>query len=163
MELSGEVLTGYFFHGIPGLQFISPKALRFLQGRMPQDAVYWINAADPASICGVQLEALQGTLPRRLPSTHLVYHGTKRVMVSQRQGRQLNFHTPPDDPNLPSYLGPLHHLLMRRFDPLRNITVETINDQPAAASPYLNVLRVAFETVPDYQKISLYRLRDDIK
>lgn len=162
MELSGEVLTGYFFHGIPGLQFISPRALRFLQGRLPQEAVYWINAADPASMCGVQLDEIRGTLPRRLPSTHLVYHGIKLVMVSQRHGKQLNFHVPPDDPDLTRYLGPLHHLLMRPFDPLRSITVETINDQPAATSPYLDVLRVAFETVPDYRKISLYRLRVDI-
>lgn len=162
MELSGEVLTGYFFHGIPGLQFISPRALRFLQGRLPQEAVYWINAADPASMCGVQLDEIRGTLPRRLSSTHLVYHGTKRVMVSQRHGKQLNFHVPPDNPDLARYLGPLHHLLMRHFDPLRSITVETINDQPAATSPYLEVLQVAFETVPDYKKISLYRMRDDI-
>jgi ATP-dependent Lhr-like helicase len=162
MELSGEVLTGYFFHGIPGLQFISPKALRFLQGRLPQAAVYWMNAADPASMCGVQLDAIRGKLPRRLPSTHLVYHGTKLVMVSQRQGKQLDFHAPPGNPDLARYLGPLHHLLMRPFDPLQSITVETINDQPAASSPYLDILRVAFETVPDYRKISLYRLRGDI-
>lgn len=162
MELSGEVLTGYFFHGIPGLQFISPKALRFLQGRLPQEAVYWINAADPASMCGVQLDEIRGKLPRRLPSTHMVYHGTNLVMVSRRHGKQLDFHAPPDDPDMTRYLGPLHHLLMRPFNPLRNITVETINGQPAVSSPYLDVLRVAFETVPDYRKISLYRLRGDI-
>ncbi len=31
MELSGEVLAGYFFEGIPGPQFISPQAFRRLQ------------------------------------------------------------------------------------------------------------------------------------
>ena len=160
--MAGEVLTGYFFHGIPSLQFISPRALQFLQGRLSQDAVYWFNAADPASMCGVQLDEIRGTLPRRLPSTHLVYHGAKLVIVSKRQGKQLDFHVTPDEPDMARYLGPLHHLLIRPFIPLRSITVETINDQPAATSPYLNVLRVAFEAVPDYRKISLYRLRGDI-
>jgi ATP-dependent Lhr-like helicase len=162
MELSGEVLTGYFFRGIPGLQFISPKALRFLQGRLPRNAVYWMNAADPASLCGVQLDEIRGKLPRRLPSTHLVYHGAKLVMVSQRQGKQLDFYAPPDDPDMARYLVPLHHLLMRPFNPLRSITVEIINGQPAASSPYLGILGVAFEAVPDYRKISLYQLRSDI-
>jgi hypothetical protein len=74
----------------------------------------------------------------------------------------LDFHVTPDEPDMARYLGPLHHLLMRPFTPLRSITVETINDQPAATSPYLNILRVAFEAVPDYRKISLYRLRGDI-
>ena len=46
MELSGEVVTGYFFLGIPGLQFMSPAALRLLPRSLPQDAVYWFNAAD---------------------------------------------------------------------------------------------------------------------
>ena len=161
MELSGEVLTGYFFNGISGLQFISPSALRFLQGRLPQDAVYWFNAADPVSLCGVQIDALRGMLPPRRPSTHLVYRGSRQVMVTQRYGKVLAFDAPPDEPDIARYLGPLHHLLTRRVNPLRSITVETINGRSAAESPYLEALRVAFEVVPDYKTITLYRMRDD--
>ncbi len=63
MELSGEVLSGYFFAGTSGPQFISHEAFRMLQEPLPAEAVFWINAADPASLCGLGLEALAG-LPR---------------------------------------------------------------------------------------------------
>ncbi len=162
MELSGEVVTGYFFHGIPGLQFMSPAALRLLPRSLPQDAVYWFNAADPASMCGVQLDAVRGTLPPRRPSTHLVFRGARLVMASQRHGKDVMFHVPPDDPDLARYLGPLHHLLTRPVAPFRSITVETVNDQPAANSPYLELLRMAFEVVPDYKTITLYTHRNHL-
>lgn len=160
MELSGEVLTGYFFHGIPGIQFISPGALRLLQSSLPHDAVYWFNAADPASMCGVQLDAIRGTLPPRRPATHLVFRGARLVMVSQRHGKDLIFHVPPDEPDIALFLGPLHHLLTRPAAPFRSITVETVNGQPAADSPYLELLRTAFDLLPDYKTITLYRNRD---
>ncbi len=37
MELSGEVMAGIFFHGIPGPQFISHRAFRRLQRKLPED------------------------------------------------------------------------------------------------------------------------------
>jgi ATP-dependent Lhr-like helicase len=49
MELSGEVLSGHFFQGISGPQFISHEAFRMLRDPLPQDAVFWVNAADSAS------------------------------------------------------------------------------------------------------------------
>jgi len=84
MELSGEVLSGYFFEGIPGPQFISHQAFRELQRKLPEDAVYWINATDPISLCGIQIDSLKGMLPKRVPSTHLVFRGKDLIMVSQR-------------------------------------------------------------------------------
>jgi ATP-dependent Lhr-like helicase len=158
MELSGEVLSGYFFHGLTGLQFISPGGLRLLQSRILRDTVYWFNANDPASLCGVQIDALRGTLPPRRSSTHLVYRGARQLMVSQGYGKRLAFYAAPDDPDTTSCLGPLHHLLTRRVEPLRRITVETINGQPAAASPYLEALRVSFEVAADYKNVTLYRV-----
>ena len=94
MELSGEVLTGYFFQGVPGPQFISHEAFRMLQRKFPEESVYWICATDPASVCGIRLDALKGKLPRRVPGTHLVYHGSKLVMESRRSGKTLIFHVP---------------------------------------------------------------------
>ncbi len=90
MELSGEILSGYFFEGIPGAQFISHEAFRFLQEPLPEESVYWLNAADPASLCGVRLEALKGSLPSRIPSTHLVYRGKQPVVISRRNGSALD-------------------------------------------------------------------------
>ena len=86
MELSGEILSGYFFEGIPGVQFISHEAFRFLNEPLPEESVYWMNAADPASLCGIRLEALKGLLPSRIPSTHLVYRGKRLVLISRRNG-----------------------------------------------------------------------------
>ena len=157
MELSGEVLAGYFFHGIPGPQFISHQAFRRLQRKLPQDVIYWINATDPASLCGVQLEALRGSLPKRIVGTHLIYRGTRLVAISRRNGRNLIFNVPPDDPHLSEYMSPLRHLLTRQFQPVRRITIETINNEEAAHSPYLDVLRTAFDVTIDYKKVILYR------
>jgi len=95
MELSGEVMAGIFFHGIPGPQFISHQAFRNLQHKLPEDAVYWMNATDPASLCGIQLDSIRGSLPPRLSGTHLVYRGTKLVFISRRNGRELTFNVPP--------------------------------------------------------------------
>jgi len=157
MELSGEVLAGYFFHGIPGPQFMSHQAFRHLQRRLPEDAVYRINATDPASLCGVQLESIKGVLPKRVAGTHLVYRGAILVAVFQRSGRTITLNVPPDDVHLPEYLAPLHHLLTRQFQPLRRITIETINGEEAAHSPYADVLRTAFDVAIDYRNVILYR------
>jgi len=60
-------MTGVFFEGIPGLQFASPTAFQKLQRIGRPDSIYWMNATDPASLCGISLESLRGTLPPRLP------------------------------------------------------------------------------------------------
>ena len=157
MELSGEALAGYFFHGIPGPQFISHQAFRMLSRQLPDDKVYWMNATDPVSLCGVQLDTVKGTLPKRVPSTHLVYRGRRIVMTSERNGKVLNFNVPCDDPQMQEYLSVLHHLLKREFQPLRRITIETINGEDAARSPYADPLRTAFEVTVDYKHLILYR------
>ena len=157
MELSGEVLAGYFFHGIPGPQFISHLAFRRLQRNLPQDAVYWLNAADPVSLCGIQLNAIRGSLPKRIISTHLVYRGTRLVAISKRNGRDLIFNVLPDDPHLTEYISPLRNLLTRQFQAVRRITIETINNEEAAHSPYMDVLRTVFDITVDYKNVILFR------
>ena len=157
MELSGEVLAGYFFHGIPGPQFISHQAFRMLSRQLPDEKVYWINATDPVSLCGVQLDTVKGTLPKRVPSTHLVYRGSRIAMTSERNGKALKFNVPCDDPQMQEYLSVLHHLLKREFQPIHRITIETINGEDAARSPYADPLRTAFEVTVDYKYLILYR------
>lgn len=159
MEFSGEVLAGAFFNDIPGPQFVSPAGLRRLKQKMPSDAIFWMNAADPASLCGSGLAAFRNRLPRRLNSTHIVYHAIRLVLISQRYGRKLTFHVPDDCEHVLKYLDVLHHLLNRRFDPLRYITVQTINAQDAADSSYRKVLQKAFDVVADEKSILLYPLK----
>jgi ATP-dependent Lhr-like helicase len=157
MELSGEVLSGYFFKGIPGPQFISPQAFRKLQGELSENAIYWINAADPASLCGVQLDGLADPLPPRVAGTHLIYHGERLVGISKRNGRDLTFHVPPDAPEWPGYLELFRHLLSRFFQPLKRIVIETINGKMSSESPYVHVFRTSFEVVVDYKNVNLMR------
>jgi ATP-dependent Lhr-like helicase len=156
MELSGELLTGYFFHGIPGPQFMSHEAFRGLQGSLNEEVVYWISATDPASLCGMALESLQGKLPRRVAGTHLVYRGSVVVLVSRKSGKKLSFHVPPDDPSIPACLEFVRVMMNRDFQPLRRISIETINERPAGTSPYLSVLRTVFDVSVDHRKVTLY-------
>jgi ATP-dependent Lhr-like helicase len=139
MELSGEVLSGYFFEAIPGPQFISHEAFRMLQEPLP-DAVFWLNAADPASLCGISLPGPRG-LPPRIPSTHLVYQGSRLVMISKRNGRNLEILTGPEDSMLPDYFALFRDLLNREFNPPQKITIETINGEPARQSAFSSALK----------------------
>ena len=150
-------MAGLFFDGIPGPQFISHRAFRRLQRKLPEDAVYWMNATDPASLCGIQLESIRGMLPARLASNHLVYRGKRLVMVSKRNGKDLLFSVSPDDPDLPEYVVPLRHLLTRKFQPMRRVLIETINGEKAAQSPYLSALRTSFDVSVDYRDVVVYR------
>ena len=159
MELSGEVLSGLFFHGLPGLQFISHEAFRRLQRQTNKDNIYWFNAVDPASPCGLGLAGFREVLPSRLESTHLAYRGRDLVMISKGHGRVLEFRIPADDPALPACLGPLSHLLTRAVGPLNRIVVETINGEEASASPYVGVLKTVFETMVEFKKVILYKGR----
>jgi ATP-dependent helicase Lhr and Lhr-like helicase len=155
MELSGEVLSGLFFHGIPGLQFISPRAFRALQRELPEEAVWWVNACDPAACCGLTLEPLKGRLPRRVPGNSLVFRGHELVLTLLREGKELQFAAPPDDPRLPEYLAPLHVLLSRGFQPRTYVMVETINGLAATTSPYADALALVFHTFKEGEKLRL--------
>ena len=157
MELSGEILAGHFFDGIPGLQFVSPQALRTLRQGLAQDTVFWLNALDPASPCGLGLEATKGEYPSRHPSTHLVFHGPRLVVTSRRHGGELEIRVGPDHPSLGEYLGFLKVLLTRQFEPRRSVTVETINGEPAVGSPYAETLTRGFQATREQRAIRLRR------
>ena len=141
MELSGECLTGHFFEGIPGVQFCSHEAFRFLNEPLAEDRVFWTWAADPASLCGIRLDSLKGRLPSRISTTHVVYKGWKLVLISRRNGGLLDFRVPPGDPLVPDYLSVFKVLLAREFSPEKIVFVETINGKPALESDYAGALR----------------------
>lgn len=157
MELSGEVLAGHFFAGIRGLQFISKSAFRELRRGLPEDAIYWLNATDPASLCGVGVEGLKEALPARQVTSHLVYHGTRLVLVSRRRGRELLFNVGPDHPHLVDYLEVLKVLLTRDIRPLKSIHVERVNDEPVHQSPYTPALAEIFRVVKEPDGLKLWR------
>ena len=145
MELSGELVSGCFFSGIPGLQFTSMEYVRMLQDDLPRDTVYWMNARDPASLCGMGFENSGAKLPSRIRSNHMVYHGEELVLVSRKNRRIIEFRVPPGSEHLDRYLEFFNAPILRDFDPEKNIRIEEINSTPAAESPYADpLLRFGF-------------------
>jgi ATP-dependent Lhr-like helicase len=157
MELSGEIVSGSFFEGVPGLQFATPATVRLLQRPLPDDAVYWLNADDPASLCGIDIPELKSMLPKRVSSTHLVFRGRELVLLSRRNGKDLEFRVPPDDPRMPEYLVLFHDLLGRAIRPTPSISVESINGTTPASSGYMEVFEGRFDTAHDGKSLTLWR------
>jgi ATP-dependent Lhr-like helicase len=185
MEFSGEVVAGRFFEGIKGLQFADPSLIEKWGDENPAapgvgaesteyggaestgyggaestgygGAVWWVNAADPASLCGVDVEALKRVLPSRLPTTHVVFHGDSVVLVSRRKGLELEIREPPESPRLLEYLAFVKVLTGREWRPMNAVRVETINDVQVGSSPYKERL-IEFGFVEDYRRLT-YRGR----
>jgi ATP-dependent Lhr-like helicase len=153
MELSGELVSGHFVQGITGLQFASPGVLREIAAGGGEERVYWMNAADPASLCGRELP---GELPRRVPTTHLVYKGAELVLVSRKSGRELTIHPPSDSPRIQEYLSFFSTLLSRQESPMRRIRTESINGEPARESAYAGALK-SYGFIADGPYLTLYR------
>ena len=142
MELSGEILSGYFFEGLGGPQFISLEAYRILQRELDRDSIYWINACDPASLCGAGIAGLkQSLLPQRMSSNFIVYHGPAVAAVLKRGGKELEMRVPPAHPRIVEYLECCKILLTREFRPVKRIRVEKINGQNANTSEYAEDLK----------------------
>jgi ATP-dependent Lhr-like helicase len=156
MELSGEIVSGHFFKGIPGLQFCTPRALGVLTKGLPEDAIYWMNATDPVSPCGIGLDELRPLFPHRLATTHLVFHGQKLVLVSKKNGKELMFNIEPGHHRVPDYLEFFKTLIGREFQPLKYISVETVNDEPVLDSPYRQALH-DFGFQEDYKSMVLMK------
>lgn len=168
MELSGEITAGLFFHGIPGIQFASPAALRLLETRPASSEqslsnaadpalFYGLNALDPASVCGLGLEGLPENLPDRRPGNRLVYRGDTPVLWIESRGRSLTFRIEPGDPDLVAVLDHLAKPMERAVMPVTRLTVQTINGKPAEQTPYLAVLKTRFDVDAGGGKIVLYR------
>jgi len=157
MELSGEVIAGYFYEGLMGPQFASPKAFRMLRQDVDADTIYWMNATDPASLAGLQVDAVRGTYPKRLLGNYLIFRGCDLVGAVSRSGKDVRMDVGANDDRITSCFGPLKHLLYRDVQPLRTVTIETINDQPAAMTDYVDVLRTLFDVRIDYKTVMLYR------
>lgn len=157
MELSGEVVAGELFSGVPGLQFASRAALRVLQGGLSSDRVVWMCASDPASPCGLALPGLPAGLPKRVATAYLVLHGRELVVRAERSAKRLTIRVEPDHERLPEYLGFLKALLGRAVRPPKALLVEEVNGVPAAASPYRYVLEGLAHVVSDGRAVRLMR------
>ena len=140
MELAGEIVGGYFFSGITGIQFASHEAIRRLREPLAEDSVYWMNAADPASLCGMEIEGVKSALPERYHSTWMVFHGSKLVLVSKKRGSELQFLIEPENPHISRYLEVFSAQLARSFNPVKSLKVTLVNGAAPGDSRYRTVL-----------------------
>jgi ATP-dependent Lhr-like helicase len=156
LELSGEIVSGHFFLGVPGIQFATHEALRRLGDSLPSETVYFVNACDPASPCGLGLGGLPEQLPRRVPGNWMVFRGSQLLLVVQKHGRELTVLAEPGDASLESALAIYRFFLGREFSPLAAVTLETVNGLAANASPYADALRtIGFAN--DYRGMNLWK------
>ena len=119
---------------------------------MPEDEIYWISAADPASACGLGLPI--AGLPARLVSNYLVYHGSRLVLLSKRRGVEVDLQVSPEDSSLPDYLRVFTDLLSRDVAPRKMVRVERINGLAARESPYKEAF-LEFGFVEEYRGLIL--------
>jgi ATP-dependent helicase Lhr and Lhr-like helicase len=145
MELSGEVVAGHFFQGLASPQFATPQALTLLEDPAAVPEHFWINAVDPASPCGLGLD--WPDLPQRRPQNYLAFHRGALALVVENLGRRLTVLLPPDHPALADALAPLEFLLAR----LRRLTIEAVNGEPLAVSPYRPVIAGVATVVVDHR------------
>jgi len=136
LELSGELVSGRFFDGIDGLQFMGRDAFELFKEGVAEPRLWSVNACDPASPSGLAVSGLAASLPSRLPVNRMTMHGGIPVCVSRRSFRDLDIRLPPDDPLLEPALAFLAEARRRIVAPERRIVVASINGERAARSPY---------------------------
>jgi len=141
MELAGELTAGRFFAGINSLQFASPSIAAELEKAENFGCLYWMNAADPASPAGTEIEGLGYALCARSASNRLYFRGANLIAVSCRNGKELQIFMETDDPDMTQLIGLLKIPRTRQFMPERKISVEKINDKEAARSNYASVFK----------------------
>jgi len=136
MELSGELVAGRFFSGINSLQFTSPAVIRELEKINSYSGIYWMNAADPASPAGLNIDELDTRYPARMPSSHLYFRGKDLIAVSNKNGKELQIFIEAEDLDIPILIDLIKIPRSRKVLPEKKITVEKINGSDAAKTNY---------------------------
>ena len=119
-----------------------------------------MNAVDPASPSGLGLssgcpsESSPVALPSRLSSNHLVFCGSRLVLVSRKRGKELEFGVAAEDPQIPEYLSVFKILLTRDVQPWKLVRVERINGEAAGVSAFAQSL-IDFGFRRDYKTLVL--------
>jgi ATP-dependent Lhr-like helicase len=143
MELSGEIVGGLFWSGIPGLQFATPEALRELEAGGDEGRPWVQHAQDPTSLCGLGLEALPG-LPRRAAGTWLWWKGEVLAATLAAGGKKLELGTElaaSPEVSLVPWVQRMKSILLS--DGNTRWTMETIDGQEASSHPSALALRNA--------------------
>jgi ATP-dependent Lhr-like helicase len=161
LELAGELLSGRFFEGLEGPQFMGAAAFALFQslGSDADRQPLWLNALDPAAsamtaAAGEEAKTpsthegapLRIVAPQRVAASRICFSGGRAVAASTRSYRDLAISLGADDPLLPDVLSAFTLARSRRVAPEQRIVLESVNGTPASRSPYAEALRaVGFE------------------
>jgi ATP-dependent Lhr-like helicase len=138
MELAGELVAGRFFGGINSLQFASPRIAEELEEAEAWRGVYWMNAADPASPAGLEVQGItrEGLQIRRVSSSRLCFRGAELLAISNRGGKNLEIFVSTDDPDIAEVMSFVKFPRTRNVRPEAKLVIEKINGATAARSVY---------------------------
>jgi ATP-dependent Lhr-like helicase len=145
MELAGELTAGRFFAGVNSLQFASPGIAGELEEAENCRALFWMNAADPASLAGLDLESPPGSAGARLPArsrnNRLYYRGADLLALSVKNGKELEIFISPQDPAA----GDLAAMIKAtgRGQGEKKPVIEKINKAAAARSEWAELFTAA--------------------
>jgi ATP-dependent Lhr-like helicase len=143
LELAGELLSGRFFEGAEGPQFLDPAAFAAFSALDAQvaETPRWVNSLDPAAAALYAVSERQALLPPRIASNRVCVLAGRVIAASTRSYRDLKIALSPDDPSLPEALSFFRAAREREAAPEGRIVVEKINGQGAARSAYANAMR----------------------
>jgi ATP-dependent Lhr-like helicase len=147
MELAGELYSGRFFSGLNSLQFAAPGINEELAAAEEETGLYRMNACDPASPAGLELDGFPFLLPSRLPGNRLCFRGSSPVYVSTRNGREIEFFFSPEDADAGSIIAFLVPP-RKQAAATRKTVIEKINGVSASRSHYAEILK-ALGFLPD--------------
>ena len=136
MELSGELVAGRFFSGINSLQFASPSIANELEQAESFNGLYWMNACDPVSPAGLDIEGFPYPLCARSSANRLYFRGAQLIAVSTKNGKDLQIYISADDPDTAQLAGLFKIPRTRSVLPENKIKIEKINGKSASQSEY---------------------------
>jgi ATP-dependent Lhr-like helicase len=151
LEFRGDVRRGYFVAGLAGAQFALPEAVELLRAPAPQalggDAAKPVAfvTSDPANVFALPLtgdtEADPLSRPRG-PGALLVTFNGAVVLSAEGRGKRLRIREDAGATEVGAALAALLERLALRdgLGRRREIIVETIDGEPASASPHARAL-----------------------
>jgi hypothetical protein len=114
-----------------------------------------MNAADPASPAGLDIEGLDPRIPARLASSRLYFRGEALVAVTNKNGKETHIFISPDDPDIVALVELFKIPRVRKVSPENKIAIVTINGAEAARGEYAPVFKAA-GFVPDRGKLCFW-------
>jgi ATP-dependent Lhr-like helicase len=147
LEFRGEVRRGYFVRGLGGAQFAVPEAVEMLRAPASPEgdgAPVVMTVTDPANVYSLPMpqDAARDPFvkPRSRGALLVTIDGVVAMMAERRGERILIRPETPESVVTRAAEALVAHLGARTAG---DLTIETINGQPASGSSYLDAFRAA--------------------